>query len=134
MFYICTKSNEITFPMQLVSCQYSSKINRNHRNNILTVTTGNDDVIIHVATMVGCYAIDGLIPPHSPKMGLTNLKTKVCGTVSNIDTIFHVCAAHGSQGDLGRQGSRVGSRWEGGWAGRAHAGDGASVCGGRSQW
>jgi hypothetical protein len=62
--------------MQLVSCQYSSKINRNHQNNILTVTTGNDDVIIPVATMVGCYAIDGLIPPHSPKMRLTKPKNQ----------------------------------------------------------
>jgi hypothetical protein len=37
---------------------------------------GNDDVIIPVATMVGCYAIADLVPPCSPKLGLTNLKTK----------------------------------------------------------
>jgi hypothetical protein len=39
-FTYAQKYNEITFPMQLVSCQNSSEINRNHQNNILTVAMG----------------------------------------------------------------------------------------------
>jgi hypothetical protein len=75
-FTYAQKDSEITFQMHLVSYQNSSEINGNHQNNILTVAMGNDDVIIPVATMVGCYAIAGLVPPCSPKLGLTNLKTK----------------------------------------------------------
>jgi hypothetical protein len=62
--------------MQLVSCQNLSGINGNHRNNILIVGTGNDDIIMPMSTVVGCYAIAGLVPPHSLKLGLTNLKTE----------------------------------------------------------
>jgi hypothetical protein len=62
--------------MQLVSCRDSSRINGNHRDNILRVVTRNDDVIMPVAIMVGYYAITGLVPPHSPKLGLANLKTE----------------------------------------------------------
>jgi hypothetical protein len=51
-------------------------MNGNHRNNIPTVATGNDDVIMPVATVDGYYAIADLVPPHSPKLGLTNLKTE----------------------------------------------------------
>jgi hypothetical protein len=69
-------SRKIIFLMQLLSCRNSSEINGNHRNNILTVATGNDDVIMPVATVVHCYAIAGLVPLRCPKMELTKLKTK----------------------------------------------------------
>jgi hypothetical protein len=29
-----------------------------------------------VATVVGCYGIVGLVPPRSPNLGVTNLKTE----------------------------------------------------------
>jgi hypothetical protein len=89
-FTYVQKDNEITFPMQLISCWNSSRININHRNNILTVVTDNDDVIMHVATsllvttVVDCYAIVGLVPPRSSKLGLTNLKIEACSTISNM--------------------------------------------------
>jgi hypothetical protein len=63
--------------MQLVSCRNSSRINGNHQNNILIVETSNDDIIMLMTTVVSCYAIAGLVPPLSPKLGLTNLKTEV---------------------------------------------------------
>jgi hypothetical protein len=44
-----------------------------------------------VATAVGCYAIAGLAPPHSPKLGLTNLKIEVRSTIFNIDTGSRAC-------------------------------------------
>jgi hypothetical protein len=68
------KGKEITFPMQLVSCQNSSKINGNHQNNILTVAMGIADVIMPVGTVFGCCAFTGLVPPHSLKLVLTYLK------------------------------------------------------------
>jgi hypothetical protein len=34
------KVNEITFPIQLVSCKNSSGINRNHKNSMFIVATG----------------------------------------------------------------------------------------------
>jgi hypothetical protein len=67
------KDNEITLPMQLVSCQNSFEINGDHRNNILTVATANDDV----SNACCYYGIAGLVSPRSSKLGLTNLKTKV---------------------------------------------------------
>jgi hypothetical protein len=76
-FTCAQKDNGITFPLQLVSYQNSSGINENHQNNILAIATGSDDIIMPVATVVGCYAIAGLVPPCSPKLRLTNLKTKV---------------------------------------------------------
>jgi hypothetical protein len=63
--------------LQLVSCQNSSGINGNHPNSMLTVATGITDVIKPVATMVGCCAFAGLVPPRSPKLGVNYLKTKV---------------------------------------------------------
>jgi hypothetical protein len=39
-----------------------------------------------MATMVGCYAIAGLVLPRSPKLELANLKIEACRTISNIDT------------------------------------------------
>jgi hypothetical protein len=42
----------------------------------IIVGTGNDDIIMPMSTVVGCYAIAGLVPPHSLKLGLTNLKTE----------------------------------------------------------
>jgi hypothetical protein len=74
-FTYAHKDNKITFLMQLVSCQNSFEINENHQNNILTLATDNDDVIMPDATVVGCYAIVDLVPPRSPKLGLANLKT-----------------------------------------------------------
>jgi hypothetical protein len=43
---------------------------------MLTVATGNDDVILPVATVVNFYAITDLVPHRSSKLGLTNLKIK----------------------------------------------------------
>jgi hypothetical protein len=51
-FTYAQKDNEITFSVQLVSYQNSFKINENHQNNILTLATGNDDIIISVTTMI----------------------------------------------------------------------------------
>jgi hypothetical protein len=62
----------------LISCRNSSGINGNHQNNMLTVATGNDDVILPVATVVNFYAITDLVPHRSLKLGLTNLKIKAC--------------------------------------------------------
>jgi hypothetical protein len=31
-----------------------------------------------MATVVGCFALAGLVPPRSPKLGLTYLKTEAC--------------------------------------------------------
>jgi hypothetical protein len=51
----------------------------NHQNSMLTVATDiYDDVIMPMATLVGCCALAALVSSHSPKMGLTYLKTKVC--------------------------------------------------------
>jgi hypothetical protein len=75
-FTYAEKDNEITFLMQLVSYRNPSGINGNHQNNILTVATGNDDVIRPMATVVGCYAIAGLVPPHSSKMGIDQFKNR----------------------------------------------------------
>jgi hypothetical protein len=41
---------EINFPMQLISYQNSSRINRNYRNNMLTIAMGIADV-----NSVYCY-------------------------------------------------------------------------------
>jgi hypothetical protein len=45
-FTYAQKDNKIIFSTQLNSCQNSFRINRNHRNNIITVATGNDNVNI----------------------------------------------------------------------------------------
>jgi hypothetical protein len=51
-FTYVQKDSGITYSMQLVTCQNSSRINRNHRNNVLTVATGMMTyVITPVATM-----------------------------------------------------------------------------------
>jgi hypothetical protein len=68
---------------QSFQCNWShiknlSEINGNHQNNRPTVTTGIADIIMVVATIVGCCAFAGLVPPHSPKLGLTYLKTEAC--------------------------------------------------------
>jgi hypothetical protein len=42
----------------------------NHYKGIAT------DQNVHVATVVGCCAFAGLVPPRSPKLGLTYLKTE----------------------------------------------------------
>jgi hypothetical protein len=39
---------------------------------------GHDDIIMSVATVVDWYALTGLAPPHSPKLGLDYLKTEAC--------------------------------------------------------
>jgi hypothetical protein len=62
--------------MQLVPCQNLSRINGNHRNNMLTLATGIGDILMHVATLVGYYAFAGLVPPRSPKLRLAYLKTE----------------------------------------------------------
>jgi hypothetical protein len=62
--------------MQLVSCQSSSRINRTHQNDMLTIVTGIADVIMLVAIVVWAYAFIGLVPPHSPKLGLIYLKNE----------------------------------------------------------
>jgi hypothetical protein len=80
LYFLCSayvyKSKEIIFSIQLVPCQNSSRINRDHRNNISIVVTGIAMVIMHVATMVGYCALTGLVPPRSPKLVRTYLKTK----------------------------------------------------------
>jgi hypothetical protein len=75
-FIYAQKDNEITFLMQLISYRNSSGINGNYQNNILTIVTANDDIIMPMAIVVACYAIAGLVPPHSSKLRLTNLKTE----------------------------------------------------------
>jgi hypothetical protein len=92
--------------MQLVSCQNSFEINGDHRNNILTVATANDDV----SNACCYYGIAGLVSPRSSKLGLTNLKTKVHWIISYIDT--RSCArvracVRGGWGGLGRWGPRA---------------------------
>jgi hypothetical protein len=62
--------------MQLVPYQVSSGINENRQNNMITVVMGIADVIIPMATMVGCCAFAGLVPHCSPKLGLTYLKNE----------------------------------------------------------
>jgi hypothetical protein len=51
-FTYAQKDNKITFSMQPVSYWNSSRINGNHQNNILTLATSNDDVIMSVATVI----------------------------------------------------------------------------------
>jgi hypothetical protein len=51
-FTYAHKDNEISFSMQLASYQNSSRINGNHRNNLITVATGNDDVSMLVASVI----------------------------------------------------------------------------------
>jgi hypothetical protein len=62
--------------MKLITCQNSYRINRNDQNNIPIVATGIVDVIMLVATVVGCCAFADLVPPRSPKLRLTYLKTE----------------------------------------------------------
>jgi hypothetical protein len=64
--------------MQLVSCQNSSGICGNHRNNMPILAMGITDIIMPVATVVGCCAFTDLVPPRSLKLGLAYLKTKAC--------------------------------------------------------
>jgi hypothetical protein len=80
------KVKEITFTMKLITCQNSYRINRNDQNNIPIVATGIVDVIMLVATVVGCCAFADLVPPRSPKLRLTYLKTEACWVVLNIDS------------------------------------------------
>jgi hypothetical protein len=56
---------------------------------MLTVSMEIADVIMLMTTMVRYCAFDGLVPPHSPKLGLAYLKTKTHRVVSNIDTRPH---------------------------------------------
>jgi hypothetical protein len=43
---------------------------------MLTIAIGFADVIMHMATMFGCCAITGLVPPRPSKLGLAYLKTE----------------------------------------------------------
>jgi hypothetical protein len=58
-FERCTyvkKAKEIIFLMQLLSYENSSGINKNHRNNVLTVATGIADVISAVASVTWSHS------------------------------------------------------------------------------
>jgi hypothetical protein len=66
--------------MQLVLFSNSSGINGNYWNNVLTVASGIPDVI-----SVSCYfAFIGLVQSCSPKLGLSYLKIKARGAISNL--------------------------------------------------
>jgi hypothetical protein len=43
---------------------------------MLIIVTGIADVIMLVAIVVWAYAFIGLVPPHSPKLGLIYLKNE----------------------------------------------------------
>jgi hypothetical protein len=52
---------------------------------VLKVATDIVDVI-----SVSCYCVStGVVPPHSPKLGVSYIKTKAHGAVSNLVTRSH---------------------------------------------
>jgi hypothetical protein len=96
LHFLCStyaqKAKNIIFSMQLVTCPNSFRIKGNYQNNVLTIARGIVDII---STTIGignvsnahCYcAFTGLVPPQSPKLELSYLKTEVCGGVSNLVT------------------------------------------------
>jgi hypothetical protein len=62
--------------MQLAPYQNSFGINGNHQNNMIIVAAGIANIIIPLATVVGCCAFAHLLPPCSPKLGLTYLRNE----------------------------------------------------------
>jgi hypothetical protein len=124
------KAKEITFLMQLITCPYSSEINRNHQNNVLIVAMGRTfptslvpvDIVTTLATGTSdistdrCYSIfTGLVPPHSLKLGLSYLKTKAHWAISNLVTRPRAHVRKRPRGHLGRQCVCLGISHEAGW-------------------